>query len=120
MFLSISILTHFWFFPQFYYFLFFRKNCSTLKIAKVLPMATPNYYPGEDFDFELQDQASGSMDTSYETFCSPATTRKLPGTQTTLPFFTNSSKNKGKRKGKIIDFVYAKCIYTSNSFFFLH
>src|SRR5256884_572093 len=29
MFLSISILTHFWFFPQFYYLLFFRKNCLT-------------------------------------------------------------------------------------------
>ena len=70
-------------------------------------MATPDYYPGEDFEildptFELQDQASGSLDTPYENFSSPATTRKLPDTQTTLPFSTNSSKNKGKRKGKII------------------
>ena len=84
-------------------------------------MTTPDYYPGEDFDFELQDQASGSLDTSYETFCSPATTRKLPDTQTTLSFSTNSSKNKGKRKGKIIitniklQILFMQCIYTSNS-----
>ncbi|EXX53697.1 hypothetical protein RirG_241570 [Rhizophagus irregularis DAOM 197198w] len=59
-----------------------------------------DYYPGEDFDFdpilELQNQASGSSDTPHETFCSPATTRKPPGTQTTLSFSTNSTKNKGK------------------------
>ncbi|CAB4404088.1 unnamed protein product [Rhizophagus irregularis] len=59
-----------------------------------------DYYSGEDFNFdpilELQNQASGSSDTSHETFCSPATIRKLPGTQTTLFFFTNFTKNKEK------------------------
>ncbi|CAB4378103.1 unnamed protein product [Rhizophagus irregularis] len=59
-----------------------------------------DYYPDEDFDFdpilELQNQTSRSSDTTYETFYSPATTRKPSGTQTTLFFSTNSTKNKGK------------------------
>jgi hypothetical protein len=52
-----------------------------------------DYYPDEDFDFdptfELQNQASGSLDTPHKT----STIKKLPGTQTTLSFSTNSSKN---------------------------
>ena len=58
-----------------------------------------NYYPGDDFDFEIadstweqQNQASGSLrTTSYDP---PVITRKLPSVQTTL-YFPTMSKEKG-------------------------
>ena len=65
-------------------------------------MESSDYYPGEDFNFEMadttweqQNQASGSR-TSFETFHPPAII------QTTLPFSTTPSKN--KKKGKFFNF----------------
>ena len=91
-------------------------------------MASSDYFPGEDFNFEttnptleLQNQASGSSNsnTLHEPSCSPATIRNPPGTQTTLPFSANSSKDKEKGKillynNKIIEFL-SICTFTNNS-----
>ena len=64
-------------------------------------MATPDYYPGEDFDFELQDQTSESLDIPYETFIRQQLLGSYLALKQLFLFPQILQKTKGKEKVKL-------------------